>query len=72
MRNQEIEKWSVLGGSIVLNKILGAVAILTFIWLVAFKKIDKEENSMCKFNCEYCGENDVCGIKKGATKSYDE
>ncbi|AJE09667.1 hypothetical protein [Clostridium botulinum] len=55
-----------------LNKILGAIAILTFIWLVAFKKIDKEENSMCKFNCEYCGENDVCGIKKGATKNYDE
>lgn len=27
-----------------LDKIFGAIAILTFIWLVAFKKIDKEEN----------------------------
>ncbi|EPY6492387.1 hypothetical protein [Clostridium sporogenes] len=47
-----------------LNKIFGAIAILTFTWLVAFRKIDKEENSMCKFNCEYCSESDVCGIRR--------
>ncbi len=51
--------------------IFGSVAIVSLTVLMAVIKVNKNKCNMCHYNCDNCGEKDVCGIKKGA-KNYDE
>ncbi|APU60224.1 hypothetical protein NPD8_2183 [Clostridium botulinum] len=48
--------------------IFGSVAIVSLTVLMAIIKVNKNKCNMCHYNCDNCGEKDVCGIKKGAKK----
>ncbi|MBY7004540.1 hypothetical protein HYI06_10485 [Clostridium botulinum] len=47
-----------------LETILGTIAIVSVTMLIAIRKVKKDKNILCNYNCENCGEQDVCCIKK--------
>jgi len=44
--------------------ILGTVAIVSITVLIAVIRVNKNKCNLCHYNCENCGEKDVCGIKE--------
>ncbi|WP_460299749.1 hypothetical protein [Clostridium botulinum] len=44
--------------------ILGTVAIVSITVLIAVIRTNKSKCNLCHYNCENCGEQNVCGIKK--------
>ncbi|HDK7182965.1 TPA: hypothetical protein PTV74_002112 [Clostridium botulinum] len=50
-----------------LEAILGTIAIVITTVLIAIRKVKKDKNNLCNYNCENCKEKDVCCIKKEGT-----